>query len=93
LTDEDWQTFADWRTEQTDLKHLFLCVSVPMVYADFETLERILQKIPFDQTLEDDLRDHWRSVPHQVCRERLLKDQMPRHHYFRRRPRSRSWRS
>ncbi|MFQ3243335.1 MAG: hypothetical protein ACI9JZ_003046, partial [Lentimonas sp.] len=74
LTDEDWQTFADWRTEQTDLKHLFLCVSVPMVYADFETLERILQKIPFDQTLEDDLRDHWRSVPHQVCRERLLKD-------------------
>lgn len=74
MAEEDWQKFADWRADNKDLKHLFLCVSVPMVYADFEIIEKILRMIPFDQGIEDDLRDHWRSVPHQVCRERLFKD-------------------
>ncbi|MGJ8654500.1 MAG: alkaline phosphatase D family protein [Opitutaceae bacterium] len=74
MAEEDWIKFAEWREAHSELKHLFLCVSVPMVYADFETVEKILRFIPFDQGIEDDLRDHWRSVPHQVCRERLLKD-------------------
>jgi hypothetical protein len=30
--------------------------------------------MPFNQGIEDDLQDHWRSVPHQICRARLLKD-------------------
>ncbi|WPJ97450.1 alkaline phosphatase D family protein [Coraliomargarita algicola] len=74
MSEKNWEKFAQWRESNTELKHLFLCVSVPMVYADFETIEKILRLIPFDQGIEDDLRDHWRSVPHQVCRERLLKD-------------------
>jgi len=75
LSDNSWQKFGDWlESNGAGMKHLFLCVSVPVVYADFEKVEAILRAIPGDQGLEDDLRDHWRSVPHQVCREKMLQN-------------------
>jgi len=56
------------------LKHLFVCLSVPAIYANLEWLENLLNATPGDQGIEDDLRDHWRSRPHRSTREKLLKD-------------------
>ncbi|MGJ8678492.1 MAG: alkaline phosphatase D family protein [Akkermansiaceae bacterium] len=57
-----------------ELKHLFVCLSVPVVYANLEWLEHLLNVTPGDQGIEDDLRDHWRSRHHRGTRLKLLKD-------------------
>jgi hypothetical protein len=46
--------------------------SIPVVHADFNTLETMLGIIPGQQELEDDLRDHWQSQPHRAERIRLI---------------------
>lgn len=74
MSDDSWGKLKQWMETAPELKHLFFCVSVPVAYADFEKIEKILLAIPGDQGLEDDLRDHWRSLPHQITRNRLLED-------------------
>ncbi|MEK6736506.1 MAG: alkaline phosphatase D family protein [Pseudomonadota bacterium] len=55
------------------LDHLFVMSSIPVVHADFNTLESLLGIIPGQQELEDDLRDHWLSRPHRGERIRLIR--------------------
>ena len=75
ISTRNWQRINE-RLKQGNggLKHLFVCLSVPAVYADLDWLETLLNKTPGDQGIEDDLRDHWRSRPHRSTRLKLLKD-------------------
>ncbi|WP_309396904.1 alkaline phosphatase D family protein [Cerasicoccus maritimus] len=73
MSKRSWFALNEYLNSLDGVKHLFLCVSVPVAYADFESIENILLKIPGDQGVEDDLRDHWRSEPHRITREKMLK--------------------
>ncbi|MFN7835607.1 MAG: alkaline phosphatase D family protein [Burkholderiaceae bacterium] len=54
------------------LRHLIVMSSVPVAYLDLNGLEKILNFFDGQQSLEDDLRDHWRSRVHQQERLRLI---------------------
>lgn len=58
------------RADRVD--HLLLMSSIPVVHPDFGLLEQALGLFPGRQELEDDLRDHWTSVPHRQERLRLI---------------------
>jgi hypothetical protein len=46
--------------------------SIPVVYPDFSLLENALGIFPGRQEIEDDLKDHWTSVPHRQERLRFI---------------------
>lgn len=78
LSSASWKATYDWLDALPDanasggVKHLFLMSSIPVVHPDFGTLESALGIFPGYQELEDDLRDHWTSVPHRQERLRLI---------------------
>ncbi len=55
-----------------DMVHLLVMSSIPVVHPDFSMLESALRFVPGRQSLEDDLRDHWRSRAHKAERLRLI---------------------
>lgn len=75
VSSKSWDAIYSWldSNENGQLAHLFVLSSIPVVHADFNTLESILGMIPGQQELEDDLRDHWQSRPHRTERIRLIR--------------------
>jgi hypothetical protein len=74
---ESWKAVYDWLdavppADKAGPKHLFVMSSIPVVYPDFSILENALGIFPGRQELEDDLKDHWTSVPHRQERLRLI---------------------
>lgn len=69
----NWNAVFAWLDAMQGHRHLLVLSSVPVAYVDLNLLERMLGALPGQQELEDDLRDHWRSVPHQQERLRLIK--------------------
>ncbi|MEM7147203.1 MAG: alkaline phosphatase D family protein [Verrucomicrobiota bacterium] len=68
-----WKRVNSWIGRLPDgVQHLFVCVSSPLIYADLHWIENLLNALPGDQIIEDDLRDLWRSRPHQSTRLKLL---------------------
>lgn len=67
-----WNALYTWLDQANSHKHLLLMSSIPVAYLDLGKIERLLTLIPGQQSLEDDLRDHWRSVPHLQERLRLI---------------------
>lgn len=70
------QGFFDWLDgikKEDGIRHLLVMSSIPLVHLDFSRLEKLLNWIPGQQELEDDLRDHWHSVPHKEERIELIK--------------------
>ncbi len=68
-----WDKIFEWiDNEAGAAKHLLFMSSIPAIYPDFAMLETALGWLPGNQDLEDDLRDHWSSVPHRGERARLL---------------------
>ena len=75
MSERTWRAVYKWLDEQEaadDMKHLFVMSSIPVVHPSFELLEKLLGIFPGQQTLEDDLRDHWTSPPHKAERLRLV---------------------
>jgi len=78
LSPKSWKAIFDWLDALPNaampggVKHLFLMSSIPVVHPDFAMLENALGIFPGYQELEDDLRDHWTSVPHRQERLRLI---------------------
>jgi hypothetical protein len=52
--------------------HLLVVSSIPLVYLNFGSAESFLDWVPWQQELEDDLRDQWESRDHQEERARLI---------------------
>ncbi len=70
---QDWDNIFEWILAYKDrFKHLLIMSSIPVMYPDFAFLESTLGWIPGHQDLEDDLRDHWSSVPHRGERARVV---------------------
>jgi len=77
MSTESWKAVYDWldalpAAGKQGPQHLFLMSSIPVVYPDFSLLENALGMFPGRQELEDDLKDHWNSVPHRQERLRLI---------------------
>lgn len=73
MSEQSWNAVYKWLDAQKDLTHLLVMSSIPVVHPSLDLLEKMLGFIPGQQELEDDLRDHWRSQPHQQERLRLIK--------------------
>lgn len=77
MSPESWNAVWKW-TESlgkgTDggPRHLLVVSPVPVVHADFGSIESIMNWMPGEQELEDDLRDHWQSEPHRKERLRMV---------------------
>ncbi|WP_137940086.1 alkaline phosphatase D family protein [Chitinivorax sp. B] len=74
ISPASWDAIYDWLDQQPKgtLQHLLVVSSIPVAYLDLGLLEKLLACLPGQQELEDDLRDHWRSIPHQQERLRLV---------------------
>jgi hypothetical protein len=77
LSQASWKTAYDWLGALPPAaaggpKHLFVMSSIPVVHPDFSLLENALGIFPGRQELEDDLKDHWTSVPHRQERLRFV---------------------
>lgn len=72
MSRQTWDAVYAWLNEQNDCQHLLVLSSIPVVHPDFSTLEQLLNTLPGQQELEDDLRDHWMSRAHRQERLRLI---------------------
>lgn len=72
MSPASWDAALRWIDGQEGLRHLLLMTSIPVVYTDLGAIEDALGFLPGRQELEDDLRDHWASRPHQGERLRLV---------------------
>jgi hypothetical protein len=72
LSNDHWKRLYDWVSGLSDIKHLFVMSSIPVVYPDFNLLESLLGVVPGQQEIEDDLQDHWSSRSHKGERTRLV---------------------
>lgn len=71
-SEKSWAAVYKWLDAQSDISHLLVMSSIPVVHPSMDLLESMLGFIPGQQELEDDLRDHWRSKPHLQERLRLI---------------------
>lgn len=73
-TDDTYDDFVRWMHENADkMNHLLLVLSIPIVYNDFDALEKAIESTGLGAELKDDLQDHWRTVDHRDERLKLLK--------------------
>ncbi|MGF6489143.1 alkaline phosphatase D family protein [Pseudomonas frederiksbergensis] len=75
-SDTTWESIFNWldnANSNTQHKHLLVFSSLPVAYLDLNAAEVALKALPGQWSLEDDLRDHWRSKPHRDERQRLIK--------------------
>lgn len=73
MSETAWKAATGWlATQAKGARHLLVLSSVPVVYPRFTLLENLLGAVPGQQELEDDLRDHWTSPPHEQERVRLV---------------------
>lgn len=64
FSDRTWRALPEWLTRFTGCRHLLLLSSVPLVLSDVGQVERFMDRLPGRQSIEDDLRDQWRSQAH-----------------------------
>jgi hypothetical protein len=71
---EHWKDIYKWLEglQPAAVSHLLVMSSIPVVYPGFDTLESLLGFVPVHWDLNDDLRDHWSSVPHKGERVRMV---------------------
>ncbi len=72
MSEASWKAVYQWLDAQEGMMHLLIMTSIPVVHPTFGLLEKMLGVLPGQQTLEDDLRDHWTSPPHLQERLRLV---------------------
>ena len=72
LSPEHWDNIYAWLSGLSNIDHLFVMSSIPVVYPDFNILESFLGAVPGQQELEDDLQDHWSSRSHKGERNRMV---------------------
>jgi len=71
---QTYDDFTVWMRENSSkMNHLFLVLSIPIVYNDFDVLENAIKATGLGAELKDDLQDHWRTVDHRQERLLLLK--------------------
>lgn len=69
---QTWDALLQAQDSLEGVRHLLVMSSIPLVYLDLSVMERALAWVPGQQSLEDDLLDHWRARPHRIERLRLI---------------------
>ena len=69
---ETWNAIRKWMDSLDGCKHLLVLCGIPVVHPDFSAVEKLLGALPGQQELEDDLKDHWHSLPHRHERLRFI---------------------
>eukprot|EP01123_Difflugia_compressa_P001454 TRINITY_DN116_c0_g1_i4.p1 TRINITY_DN116_c0_g1~~TRINITY_DN116_c0_g1_i4.p1 ORF type:complete len:707 (-),score=118.16 TRINITY_DN116_c0_g1_i4:156-2276(-) len=72
-SDETYQCFRDWMKQNHTVDHMYLLLSIPIVYNNFDILEKAIACTGLGKELEDDLKDHWRTADHNEERLKLIK--------------------
>jgi len=74
---DTYDDFLIWIRENADkMNHLFLVLSVPIIYNNFSIIEKPLDaatQLGYVAEVKDDLQDHWRNADHQLERLNFLK--------------------
>lgn len=73
LSDRTWAELPGWLDRFAGAGQLFVMSSVPLAFVNLHAVERIVNALPGQATLEDDLRDQWRSYVHEAEWLRLLR--------------------
>eukprot|EP01124_Arcella_intermedia_P021666 TRINITY_DN3078_c1_g1_i1.p1 TRINITY_DN3078_c1_g1~~TRINITY_DN3078_c1_g1_i1.p1 ORF type:complete len:712 (+),score=172.05 TRINITY_DN3078_c1_g1_i1:1-2136(+) len=71
-SEETYAEFYNYLNDITDVDHVYLVLSIPIVYNDFDVLENAISATGLGKELEDDLKDHWRTKDHREERRVLL---------------------
>lgn len=73
VSQQSWTALYAWLAQPGPAyRHLLFMSSIPVAYLDLGAVEKLLDTLPGQQELEDDLRDHWRSPAHLQERLRLV---------------------
>jgi hypothetical protein len=73
-TQETYDDFTRWIKENAEhIDQLYLVLSIPIIYNDFDVLEKAIAATGLGEELKDDLQDHWRTEDHREERLKLLK--------------------
>jgi hypothetical protein len=67
-----WGLLPGWLERFAGCDHLLFMSSVPMVFANLHVVERLVNLLPGQASMEDDLRDQWRSYVHEKEYHRLI---------------------
>jgi hypothetical protein len=75
LTPAAWQAALAAIADAAALrpKHLFLVSGPPVAYPSTTAVQKLLELIPGEQGVEDDLRDRWGAKPHRAARRTLVR--------------------
>lgn len=73
MSHSHWQDILEILNDPSNIRNTLLVMSaVPVVYRDFSFTETAFEITPWDESLTDDLKDHWRAKEHQGERSRLI---------------------
>eukprot|EP01124_Arcella_intermedia_P021668 TRINITY_DN3078_c1_g2_i15.p1 TRINITY_DN3078_c1_g2~~TRINITY_DN3078_c1_g2_i15.p1 ORF type:complete len:237 (+),score=42.79 TRINITY_DN3078_c1_g2_i15:999-1709(+) len=72
-SEETYQAFYKYLDGLSEVDHVFLVLSIPIVYNDFEVLENAIAATGIGKELESDLKDQWRTKDHREERRNMLK--------------------
>lgn len=72
MSESNWQIFYQYMEKIPANGHLLIQSSIPVAYQNLNKLESLLNALPGQAELEDDLRDHWRSEAHIGERKRFI---------------------
>lgn len=64
FSDRTWRALPEWLARFNGCRHLLLLSSVPLVFSDITQVERLMDRLPGRQGVEEDLRGQWRSQAH-----------------------------
>ncbi|UEM05651.1 alkaline phosphatase family protein [Skermanella rosea] len=73
MSEATWEALPGWLDRFDGCRHLLLMSSVPMVFANLHALEKLINFLPAQAAMEDDLRDQWRSYVHEEEYIRLVR--------------------
>lgn len=70
----NWSAVKNWLAahQPGQLDSLLVMSAVPVVYRSFAGVEAVMGATPWQEELEDDVRDHWSADSHEGEREKLI---------------------
>lgn len=72
MSESQWMALLTWLEHTANAGDLLVLSAVPVVYRDFGAVESTFDATPWEETLTDDIKDHWRALEHQGERLRLI---------------------
>lgn len=72
MSQSHWADVTEFLENECSRGDLLILTAVPVVYRDFSFAESAVDATPWEEALEDDLKDHWRAKEHEGERLKLI---------------------